>query len=141
MRKERRSTLLQHASKVGYNAVAAFQPENVFYLTDFWGEAVVICIDDKTKLIAPKLEVDRAQQSSKDCEIVSTERGSDLISTFISEVNGKIICTDCSDYSTIEAIQNKTCEKSFAVNNEPFFEPEELKMKKKSKQFRKQPEL
>jgi Xaa-Pro aminopeptidase len=127
MRKERRSTLLQHASKAGYNAVAAFQPENIFYLTDFWGEAVVICTDDETKLIAPKLEVGRAQRSSKDCEIVSTERGSDLISTFISEVNGKIICTDCSDYSTIEAIQNKTSEKSFVVNKEPFFQTRRIK--------------
>ena len=127
MRKERRSTLLQHASKAGYNAVAAFQPENIFYLTDFWGEAVVICTDDETKLIAPKLEVGRAQRSSKDCEIVSTERDSDLISTFISEVNGKIICTDCSDYSTIEAIQNKTSEKSFVVNKEPFFQTRRIK--------------
>src|SRR5918912_1758179 len=107
--KERRSKLLlEQASRIGYNAIVAFQPENIFYLTHFWGEAIAICIDDKTKLIAPNLEVDRAQQSSsKECEIISTERGSDLISTFISEVNGKVTCTDCTDYNAIQAIQSK----------------------------------
>ena len=108
-----------------------------FTSQNFWGEAIAICTDNKTKLIAPKLEVDRAQQVSKDCEIISTERGSDMISTFISEINGKVTCTDCSDYYTIEAIQNKIGKKSFVINNEPFLQSEELKMKKKSKRFRK----
>ena len=80
--KERHAKLLEYAGRIGYNAVVAFQPENVFYLTHFWGEAVAICMDNKTKLIAPALEVDRAQQSSfKDCEIISTERGRDMICT------------------------------------------------------------
>src|SRR5437868_14413564 len=97
--KERRAKLLERASRIGYNTVVAFQPENVFYLTGFWGEAVAICKDNKTTLIAPSLEVDRAQQSSsEDCEIISTERGSNLISTLISEINGKVTCTDCNDY-------------------------------------------
>jgi Xaa-Pro aminopeptidase/Xaa-Pro dipeptidase len=128
MMKERQSKILQRANKTGYNAVAAFQPENIFYLTHFWGEAIAICIDDKTKLIAPNLEVDRAQQSSsKECEIISTERGSDLISTFISEVNGKVTCTDCNDYNTIQAIQSKTDGKSFVVDNELFFQIRRIK--------------
>lgn len=121
--KERRSKLLlEQASRIGYNAIVAFQPENVFYLTHFWGEAVAICIDNKTKLIAPSLEVDRAlQSSSKECEIISTERGSEMISTLLSEINGKVACTDCSDYYIIEDIKNKVSRKSFMVNNELFF--------------------
>src|ERR671933_2161923 len=110
---ERQSKILQRANKTGYNAVAAFQPENVFYLTHFWGEAVAICIDNKTKLIAPNLEVDRAlQSSSKECEIISTERGSEMISALLSEINGKVACTDCSDYYIIEDIKNKVSRKS-----------------------------
>ena len=55
--KERRYTVLQHAMKAeDCPVVAAFEPENVFYLTGFWGEAIAVCIDsDTTKLIAPKL--------------------------------------------------------------------------------------
>jgi Xaa-Pro aminopeptidase len=128
--KERRSKLLQQISKIGYNAVAAFQPENVFYLTQFWGEAVAICPinnEDKTKIITPKLEIDRAQQSSKDCEIIPTERGGDMISSVISELSGKVICTDCDDYHSIEAVQNKIGRKSFVVNSEPFFQIRRIK--------------
>jgi Xaa-Pro aminopeptidase/Xaa-Pro dipeptidase len=127
--KERRSKLLQHISKIGCNSIAAFQPENVFYLTQFWGEAVAICIvdNDKSKIITPKLETDRAQQSSKDCEIISTERGGDMISSIISELNGKLVCTDCDDYHYIDAIRNKVGRKSFLVNSEPFFQIRRIK--------------
>ena len=128
--KERRSKLLQHLSKIGCNAVAAFQPENIFYLTQFWGEAVAICPinnEDKTKIITPKLEIDRAQQSSKDCEIIPTERGGDMVSSIISELSGKIVCTDCDDYHYIDAIQNKIGRKSFLVNSEPFFQIRRIK--------------
>src|ERR671927_1529558 len=89
--KERRSKLLQHVTEIGCDAVAVFQPENIFYLTQFWGEAVAICLidnDAKTKIITPKLERDRAHQSSRDCEIISTERGNDMISSVASELSG-----------------------------------------------------
>ena len=47
--KERRSRLLENAAKAGCDAVAAFEPENVFYLTGFWGEAIAVCTDSGTK--------------------------------------------------------------------------------------------
>lgn len=128
--RQRRSKLLQQANKVGCNAVAVFQPENVFYLTKFWGEAVAICLidnDAKTKIFTPKLEKDRAEQSSRDCEIISTERGSDMISSVISELSGKLVCTDCDDYHSINIIQNKIGRQSFVVNSEPFFYTRRIK--------------
>ena len=75
--KERRYTVLQHAMKAeDCHVVAAFEPENVFYLTGFWGEAIAVCIDsDTAKLIAPKLEYSRAEKTSIDCEVFGTERG------------------------------------------------------------------
>ena len=128
--KERRSKLLQHVTEIGCDAVAVFQPENVFYLTQFWGEAVAICLinnDAKTRIIAPKLEADRAQRSSMDCEIISTERGTDMISSIISELDGNLVCTDCDDYYSIDTIQNKIGKKSFVVNREPFFQTRMVK--------------
>ena len=77
--KNRRSRLVDIASGKGFNAVAAFQPENAFYLTNFWGEAIAICCNDSTKLIVPKLEASRAEQDSKDCDIIFSDRGFQLI--------------------------------------------------------------
>ncbi|UVS70320.1 M24 family metallopeptidase [Nitrososphaera viennensis] len=119
MMKERRSRLLQHAAKAGCNAVAAFEPENVFYLTGFWGEAIAVCTDNGTKLVAPKLEYSRAQQSSIDCEVVPTERGSELLATFVSQIKNKQACTDCSDYSTVEHVRR--LQGNVVVDTEPFF--------------------
>lgn len=123
--KERRSTILRHAGEAGCNAVAAFEPENVFYLTGFWGEAIAICTDKGTKLIVPKLEYGRAEQTSVDCEVVSTERGSELVSTFVSQIKGSRACTDCSDYSTIESVRRQGGD--ISVNTEPFFQTRRIK--------------
>src|SRR5215204_1426811 len=99
MIKPRRLNLLEHANKFGCNVIAAFQPENIFYLTGFWGEGIAIC---------------------KECDVISTERGDDLIYSLISKVDKKMICTDCSDYAIIRRIQDEIGAKSLIVNVEPF---------------------
>jgi Xaa-Pro aminopeptidase/Xaa-Pro dipeptidase len=119
MMKDRRSSALQHAARVGCNAIAAFEPENVFYLTGFWGEAIAVCTNDATKLIAPKLEYLRAEKSSVDCEVIPTERGSELLSSFVTQVKNRKTCTDCSDYGTIEQVRKLGC--NIAVDSGPFF--------------------
>jgi Xaa-Pro aminopeptidase len=123
--KERRSRLLQHAATAGCSAVAAFEPENVFYLTGFWGEAIAVCTEDGTKLVAPKLEYSRAQQASVECEVIPTERGSELLSTFVSQIKNKKTCTDCSDYGTVEHIRK--LQGDITVDTEPFFLTRRLK--------------
>ncbi|HEX6067269.1 MAG TPA: aminopeptidase P family protein [Nitrososphaera sp.] len=123
--KERRARLLENASKAGCDAVVAFEPENVFYLTGFWGEAIAVCTDSGTKLIAPKLEFARAQQSSMDCEVVPTERGSEFLSTFASQIKGKKACADLQDYGTVEQVRKLGAD--MAVNNEPFFQTRRIK--------------
>ena len=123
--KQRRSTILQHAKGAGCDVVAAFEPENVFYLTGFWGEAIALCTQDGTKLIAPKLEYSRASKTSVDCEVVPTERGSELLSTFVAQLHGKKACTDCSDYSTVESIRKSGG--NVAVDTEPFFQTRRIK--------------
>lgn len=125
--KQRRSTILQHAQKAGgSHVIAAFEPENVFYLTGFWGEAIAVCMQDGiTKLIASKLEYSRAKNASIDCEVVATERGSELISTFVSQVKGSRVCSDCSDYSTIESVRKQGGD--IFVNTDPFFQTRRIK--------------
>jgi Xaa-Pro aminopeptidase/Xaa-Pro dipeptidase len=125
MMKARRSRLLANAKQAGFSAVAAFEPENVFYLTGFWGEAIAVCSSDGTKLIAPMLEFARAENTSIDCEVVATDRGSELISTFATAVEGMMACTDCSDYSTVESVRKHGA--SVKVNTEPFFQTRAIK--------------
>jgi Xaa-Pro aminopeptidase/Xaa-Pro dipeptidase len=131
MMKARRSTILQHAKEAGCSAVAAFEPENVFYLTGFWGEAIAICTDNKTKLIAPKLEYGRAEKTSIDCEVIPTERGSELISTFVSQIKNSRACTDCSHYSTVESVRKLGGD--ISVNTGPFFQTRRIKDKSEIK--------
>ncbi len=123
--KERRSRILRHAADLGCNVVAAFEPENVFYLTGFWGEAIAVCTEGGTKLIAPKLEYSRAKQSSVDCEVIPTERGSELISSFAAQTKASRVCTDCSDYSAVEQIRKQNG--NIVTDTEPFFQTRRIK--------------
>ena len=123
--KERRDTILHHARQAGFNVAAAFEPENVFYLTGFWGEAIAICTENGAKLIAPRLEYGRAEKASVDCEVVPTERGRELISTFVSQIKNSKVCTDCSDYSTVESVRKQGGD--ISVNTEPFFQTRRIK--------------
>ena len=125
MMKARRSRLLDHAKQAGFSAVAAFEPENVFYLSGFWGEAIAVCTVDGTKLIAPRLEFSRAEKTSIDCQVIPTERGSELISTFATEVEGLRACTDCRDYSTVESVRKHGA--TVEVSTEPFFQARAVK--------------
>jgi Xaa-Pro aminopeptidase/Xaa-Pro dipeptidase len=125
MMKSRRSKLLRHAKQSSCSAVAAFEPENVFYLTGFWGEAIAVCSENGTKLIAPRLEFSRAEKASIDCEVVPTERGSELISTFATELHGLGACTDCSDHATVESVRKHGA--TIEVNTEPFFQARRIK--------------
>ena len=40
--KTRQKNLLKHANKAGYNAIVALDPENLFYMTGFWGEKQLV---------------------------------------------------------------------------------------------------
>jgi len=123
--KNRRSTILNHARTAGCSAIAAFEPENVFYLTGFWGEAIALCTDSGTKLVAPRLEYSRASKDSIDCDVLPTERGSELIAKFASEISGLKACTDCSDYSTVESVRKHGGD--MMINAEPFFQTRKIK--------------
>jgi Xaa-Pro aminopeptidase len=125
--KKRRTGILEIAQKAwNCDVIAAFEPENVFYLTGFWGEAIVVCMQNSlTKLIVPKLEYFRAKLTSIDCEVFSTERGNELISTFTSQISGHRVCSDCSDYSSIELVRKRGGD--VMVNTDPFFMTRSIK--------------
>ena len=100
----RRFKLMSIAQSRGFDVLGTFLPENIFYLTNFWGEAIAICDCDKTKLIVPKLEASRAERDSDDCEIISSERGSPLIKTFAENIRRQKICVDYVDNPSLAAV-------------------------------------
>jgi len=85
--KQRRKNLLRHAQKIDCDTLVTFEPENLFYMTGFWGEAIgLLEKNGKTTIIAPELEVGRAKDESEDCDVITAERGSGLISTLIEKL-------------------------------------------------------
>lgn len=105
--KQRRQNLLGHARRLGCDALVAFEPENLFYMTGFWGEALGILEGGgKTTIIAPELEAGRARAESADCDVVTSERGgAGLVSSLASRIGGKKACTDCQNHLLLSSIR------------------------------------
>ena len=82
--KNRQKNLLKHAKKAGHNAIVALDPENLFYMTGFWGEAIGVLDSSGAKIIAPALEASRAKADSSDCKVFSSDRGSSMITDLVS---------------------------------------------------------
>jgi len=122
----RNKILLEEAFKVKCDNLVAFEPENVFYMSGFWGEVIVLLNNDSFKLIAPKLEADRARKGSMNCEVIQSERGSDMLESLLSNLGRGNVCTDCNDYSTIEKIRKKIGTR-LINNKEPFYQARKLK--------------
>ena len=85
--KQRRKNLLKYAQKIDCNTLVTFEPENLFYMTGFWGEAIgLLEKNGKTTIIAPELEVGRAREESENCDVITAERGAGLISSLIEKI-------------------------------------------------------
>lgn len=101
---QRRKRLLEEASKTGCDTLIAYGPENLFYLTGFWGEAIGILDENGTRIIAPALEAERAAAESYKCDIITADRGKGLAAV-ADMVSGQKPCTDCNIYSDTVYLQ------------------------------------
>ena len=124
--KERRKNLLKHARKIDCDTLVAFEPENLFYMTGFWGEAIgVLERGGKTTIIAPQLEVGRAKDESVDCEVVSSERGSSLIGSLADKIKKSVVCTDCQNYSILTSLKKSV--PKIKPTTDPFYDTRIIK--------------
>jgi len=104
--KNRRKNLLKFAQEIDCNTLVTFEPENLFYMTGFWGEAIgILDKGEKTSIIAPELEVSRAKEESENCDIIASDRGTGLITTLIDKIKNKKVCTDCQNYSVMTSLK------------------------------------
>ena len=99
--KARRKRLEKYCNALNCDTLVTFEPENLFYLTGFWGEAIgILEKGGKTTIIAPELEAQRAKEASVNCNVITSQRG-DLVSALSSTIKKKKICTDCQNLSLI----------------------------------------
>jgi Xaa-Pro aminopeptidase/Xaa-Pro dipeptidase len=127
--KQRRKNLLKHAQKIDCDTLVTFEPENLFYMTGFWGEAIgLLEKNGKTTIIAPELEVGRGISESEDCDVITAERGSGLISTLIQKIKKNHVCTDCQNYSTMLSLKKSILH--IKSTTEPFYNARIIKDEK-----------
>lgn len=117
---EHRRRILEIAEDSGCSTVVSFNTENTYYMTGFWGEGVSICSSEGTKIITPPLEKHRAENDASSCEVISADRGKDILVRLVEEVSKKSICTDCTDFSTIMLMFEKLGNKWVKVTDKPF---------------------
>ena len=117
--KQRRSNLLKFAKQINCDTIVTFEPENLFYLTGFWGEAIgLLEKGGKATIIAPELEVGRAKSESIECNVITSERGTALISSLVSKIKGKKACVDCQNYSVMQSLKKSSSK--LKPSSEPF---------------------
>ena len=134
--KQRRKNLLKYAQKIDCNTLVTFEPENLFYMTGFWGEAIgLLEKNGKTTIIAPELEIGRAKDESQDCTVITAERGSGLISLLIKKIKKNQVCTDCQNYSVMVSLK-KSIPKIISTT-EPFYNSRIVKDEKEIKILKK----
>jgi len=103
--KARRKRLEKYCNVLNCDTLVAFEPENLFYMTGFWGEAIgIIEKNGKTTIVAPELEAQRAKEDSVNCNVITSQRGG-LVSTLASIMKKKKICTDCQNYPVMQSLK------------------------------------
>ncbi len=122
---KRRKSLLEFCNKIECDTIVAFEPENLYYMTGFWGEAIGVLNKSGTTIITPELEMGRAKEESRGCNIVKSERGKGSLSTLIELVKGKKICTDNNNYDVIQSLKKSLS--SVKSTTEPFYRAREIK--------------
>ena len=134
--RQRRKNLLKYAQKIDCDTLVTFEPENLFYMTGFWGEAIgLLEKNGKTTIIAPELEVGRAKEESEDCNVIAAERGTGLLSSLIEKIKKNQVCTDCQNYSTMMTLKKHV--RKITSNTEPFYNSRIIKDEKEIKILKK----
>ena len=132
----RRKNLLKFTQKIDCDTLVTFEPENLFYLTGFWGEAIgILEKGGNTTIITPELEVGRAKEESENCNVITGERGVGLISTLVTKINKNKVCTDCNDYSLMASLKKSI--PKINSSTEPFYNSRIIKDEKEIKILKK----
>ncbi len=104
--RRRRGRMAKAAARLGCDSLAAFGPENLFYMTGFWGDAIgLLDAGGHATIIAPELEAGRARAESVDAEVVVPGRGTAMAAHLARMARGTKPCTDCQDYTLMRSLK------------------------------------
>ena len=116
--------------------VVLFKPENIFYLTGFWGEGISVISEDEgknsqtTNLLVPKLEYSRALNNSSECNVISSDRGTALINGFMTLIkDNDFVFLDNNDFDIISKMQSKIGNKNIIADNNLLYDTRQIKDK------------
>ena len=122
---QRRKNLLKYCGSTGCDTLVAFEPENLFYMTGFWGEAIGILDKNGCTIVSPELEMGRVKEESTDCDVVKSERGKGSLATIIKMLKGRKVCTDSDSYSIVESLKRSL--PLVRSSTDPFYRAREVK--------------
>lgn len=125
MLNQRRKNLLKYCSAMGCDTLVAFEPENLFYMTGFWGEAIGILDKNGCTIVSPELEMGRAKDESTDCDVVKSERGKGSLGTLVKMLRGRKVCTDSDSYNMVESLKRSL--PAVKSSTDPFYRAREVK--------------
>ncbi|MDE1818247.1 MAG: aminopeptidase P family protein [Thaumarchaeota archaeon] len=122
---QRRKNLLKYCNDLGYDSLVAFEPENLFYMTGFWGEAIGILDKNGCTIVSPELEMGRAKEESTDCNVVKSERGKGSLATLIKILEKNKVCIDSDSYNIVESLKRSIPD--VKSSTDPFYRAREVK--------------
>jgi Xaa-Pro aminopeptidase len=122
---QRRKNLLKYCNDTGCDALVVFEPENLFYMTGFWGEAIAILDKNGCTIVSPELEMGRAKDESTDCDVVKSERGKGSLATLVKILEGKKVCTDSDSYNIVSSLKMSLPE--VKSSTDPFYRARQVK--------------
>jgi Xaa-Pro aminopeptidase len=122
---QRRKNLLKYCDDIGCDTLVAFEPENLFYMTGFWGEAIGILDKKGCTIISPELEMGRVKEESTDCDVIKSERGKGSLTTLVKMLKERKVCTDSDSYSIVETLKRSI--PSVNSSTDPFYRAREVK--------------
>lgn len=103
---KRRKRVLELTSNSEYTAVLATTPENIFYLSGYWGEGFLLLNGSEAYLIVPKLEFERASASALDVNLIRADRGHLMYEKLKEISKGKIVYVDNPPVDKFSKITN-----------------------------------
>ena len=99
----RRKTLLKLAKKAGCDALVSFEPENMYYMTGFWGDgAALLEKGGRATVVASPLEAGRARSEAPGCQVTEA---ADVMSEAVSRLRKRRPCTDARGHATVSALR------------------------------------
>jgi Xaa-Pro aminopeptidase len=110
-------------------AIVLDKPEDIFYFTGFWGEGILVIFDTlSSKLIVPKLEYLRALRMSKQCDVISSDRGKTLTDSLSNQLNeNSVIFYSNNNNIIIKELVKKIGRRNRVVGYNPVEELREIK--------------